>query len=360
MISDTTSAYIGTLVAVLFFGSNYVVTKPLDMGDGLTFQWLMCSAIGLVGYFSISIASFTFVPAGLLGGALWATGNLMVYPILELIGLGLGFLLWSSSNMIMGYFVGRFGLFGAKKESIANVPLNTVGVFFAFVSLLCYLFIDPPPATKDGESLPMHASDEEKLLSRSSEIVNVAEEGEEYPAATSPTPEKMKKKGAYMGIKSPLMRRIIGIFMALTAGTLYGVALVPFTVWDQHRKDDGHHPGPIDFMFSHYSGIWLLSSFAFVIYVIFKKNKPFLNPKMFGPSFICGVGWAIACGGWFYSQAYLGFTVGYPTVCIGPTVISSLWAIFLFGEMKGKKNISLLSASFVCVAIAVTCLLLSR
>jgi hypothetical protein len=138
----------------------------------------------------------------------------------------------SSFLFVFRYFVGRFGLFGAKKESIANVPLNTVGVLFAFISLLCYLFIDPPP--------PAQPSDEEKLLSESSEIVNVAEEEEEEtPTKSSHVSKKNKNKnGAYMGIKSPFVRRILGIFMALTAGTLYGVALVPFTVWDQHRKDD--------------------------------------------------------------------------------------------------------------------------
>ncbi len=37
-------------IAIVFFGSNFVVTKKYKTGDGLFFQWIMASAILVVGF----------------------------------------------------------------------------------------------------------------------------------------------------------------------------------------------------------------------------------------------------------------------------------------------------------------------
>ncbi len=37
---------------------------------------------------------------------------------------------------------------------------------------------------------------------------------------------------------------------------------------------------------------------------------------------------------------------------IGPGLISALWGIFVFGELKGKKNYMLVLAAFICIATA--------
>ena len=37
---------------------------------------------------------------------------------------------------------------------------------------------------------------------------------------------------------------------------------------------------------------------------------------------------------------------------IGPGLISALWGIFVFGELKGKKNYLLVLAAFICIATA--------
>lgn len=41
--------YAFVLTSVLFFGSNFVVTKKYKSGDGFYFQWVMCSAILIAG-----------------------------------------------------------------------------------------------------------------------------------------------------------------------------------------------------------------------------------------------------------------------------------------------------------------------
>ena len=43
---------------------------------------------------------------GLLGGALWALSNALVIPTVKLLGLGVGFTLYHSVNLVFGYLIG--------------------------------------------------------------------------------------------------------------------------------------------------------------------------------------------------------------------------------------------------------------
>ena len=58
-----------------------------------------------------------FQPVAMLGGLLWATGNMMCVPVIKLIGLSMGLLIWGSTNMLMGWASGQFGLFGLKSQA---------------------------------------------------------------------------------------------------------------------------------------------------------------------------------------------------------------------------------------------------
>ena len=134
----------------------------------------MCNGILLVGFiasaisgtwdihyegiFSLSLESLSNHGIGLIGGAIWACGNLMVVPIISILGyanhclliqhlmgccsLGLGLLLWSSSNLIIPYFIGRFGAFGIPAEVVPNPNFSIVGTFmlFSFLFLFCAVF----------------------------------------------------------------------------------------------------------------------------------------------------------------------------------------------------------------------------
>jgi hypothetical protein len=53
-------------------------------------------------------------------------------------GLGLGLTMWDLSNMLVGWFIGHFGLFGADKEIIQHPLLNYVGLVLASVSLIFF------------------------------------------------------------------------------------------------------------------------------------------------------------------------------------------------------------------------------
>ena len=77
--------------AVLFFGSNYLPVKTLDVGDGFFFQWALCAGIWLVGMvvaliYPYGLAPPAIQPLAALGGATWATGHIAVPFIIQTIG----------------------------------------------------------------------------------------------------------------------------------------------------------------------------------------------------------------------------------------------------------------------------------
>jgi hypothetical protein len=110
--------------SVLAFGSSYIPVKAYDTGDGMFFQWVMGASIFLVGLV-VNLIRYgmtyptvePFQPIAMLGGFLWATGNITVVPIMGMIGIGLGMLTWGLCNMIVGWAVPNFGLFGLAAQA---------------------------------------------------------------------------------------------------------------------------------------------------------------------------------------------------------------------------------------------------
>jgi hypothetical protein len=105
--------YVAAAVAVFCFGSNLVPVKKFETGDGMFFQWILCTGIWLTGLVVNGIQGWpTFEPIAMIGGVLWCTGNLLTVPIIKMIGLGLGLLLWgynlTSSSMMQSCFLHHF------------------------------------------------------------------------------------------------------------------------------------------------------------------------------------------------------------------------------------------------------------
>jgi hypothetical protein len=96
--------YIGLAVAVVFFGSNYLPVKQYETGDGMFFQLVLCLAIWSVGFVVYWVRNFPkFYALPMVGGALWATGNINTVPIIKCIGIGLGMLFWGTVSLIIGW-----------------------------------------------------------------------------------------------------------------------------------------------------------------------------------------------------------------------------------------------------------------
>uniref|UniRef100_A0A8C1EPG2 Transmembrane protein 144a n=1 Tax=Cyprinus carpio carpio TaxID=630221 RepID=A0A8C1EPG2_CYPCA len=297
--SDLTYGFISCAVAVVFFGSNFVPVKKIETGDGMFFQWILCAAIWTVSLVvNIILHSPKFWPLVMLGGAIWATGNITVVPIVKTIGLGLGLLIWASFNLLLGWASSRFGWFGIGAESVSKPVLNFCGAV-------------------NSESVV--ATDD-----------------------------------SWVDALTPRTKRLVGSFLAVVAGLLYGTSFVPVLYIKNHASDpDSQYSGAsqfdLDYVFAQYSGIFLTSTVYFVLYCAIKKNKPQVFPKAVLPGFLSGIMWGVATCCWFLANNYLSAVVSFPIITTVPGLIAALWGVVVFKEVKGWRNYIVLIVAFCLV-----------
>jgi glucose uptake protein GlcU len=465
------AGYACTAVAVLFFGSNFIPVKKFESGDGLFYQAIMSTAILMVGMVVILIMSLIprhdangetyrhipeFYPWGVFGGMLWATGNVMAVVVIKLIGLSIGLCIWSSSNMLMGWATGTFGLFKTPVNHVQYSWLNYIGVALACCSLVMYIFVKVESAPSDDDRRRSSSSTSSKALSSSSsDSAGTADEKEhadynsvemgnssDDPLLTmdsSPRDEatpvsasgslsvfsdlevktrnavqrsRARKKArilqairakttAYLEGKladSPhftesevkrtvlaydlateikydvlpdarpsifdiierqnvIVKKIVGIVIALGMGLLFGSTFTPVAY--NINNDTAVSDNYLDFVFSHYCGIFFASQFWWFLYCAISCNRPRVFPKLVLPAWISGVMWAIAQTAWFVANGALGFSVAFPMITAGPGILASFWGIILFREIKGVRNYIVLAgavfftvASGICIGVS--------
>jgi len=168
---------------------------------------------------------------------------------------------------------------------------------------------------------------------------------------TEPTPvlERIPQK----------FKLVAGITLSLISGILYGVNMVPMSLWVQHEKLAGRNPHSLDFVFSHFVGIYLFSTIVFLVY-----NVAYRPPQIFAqsilPSYISGIMWGVAQCGLMSATQILGYAIGFPIGSTGPLIVSSLWSVLYFREIRGNKNFLLLGGSFVLLFSGIILLSLSH
>ncbi|CAE7612148.1 tmem144B [Symbiodinium natans] len=108
----------------------------------------MCSGILFVGLAAAMLGgdlSRGVPPKVVFGGSLWALSNFAVLPLVKLLGIGLGFSLYHFQNMIVGYVVGRNGLFGLPTLEPAfdgSLYVCDVGCCLILVSFVALLLVE--------------------------------------------------------------------------------------------------------------------------------------------------------------------------------------------------------------------------
>uniref|UniRef100_A0A8B9F1M7 Transmembrane protein 144 n=1 Tax=Amazona collaria TaxID=241587 RepID=A0A8B9F1M7_9PSIT len=303
--------FTSSTVAVLLFGTNFVPVKKFDTGDGMFFQWILCASIWIVSLVVNLIQNCPrFWPLAMVGGFVWATGNVTVVTIVKTIGLALGLLIWASFNLLTGWASSRFGWFGIDPEEVSRPILNYIGAGLSLLSAVIFLFIKT-------EVQSSSASLESTPLLR--ESVNTSDD-------------------SWVNRLSPAKKRLIGCSLAVVAGILYGSSFVPVLyIKDHGRRNETVYAGAsqfdLDYVFAHFSGIFLTSTVYFLIYCAVRKNKPNVYPQAILPGFVSGVLWAIANCCWFIANHYLSAVVSFPIIT------------------AGLKNYVLLSVAF-CIILA--------
>ncbi len=331
------------------------------------FQLIMCTSIFIFGFFiNIARGSPTFAPSASLTGALWAVGNTMCVPIIARLGMGLGLVMWSGSCMLTGWSASVFGLPGvaAERDQIASWPLNITGVAVAFVALLCAMRLgtipddDTPTDDKDGrgDGYVSLAGDSPSVAGTPGRMsvndtpfagLSAAELGLSEPAfapaAAAPAPTARDK--------------LVGAAMAVVAGMCFGLNFAGVQFAMQHHPERSQVP--MDYAFSHFTGILVASVFLFVGYAAYEMLHPAGRGTPEIPdggrvtvgAFVSGIMWAIAQTSWFIGNDALSPAITWPLAVVGPSAVAALWGVVL-GEVRGRKKIIALGGVIAASAVA--------
>ncbi|EMD43059.1 transmembrane protein 144 family protein [Entamoeba histolytica HM-3:IMSS] len=404
-MNTTLLSYFCCLVSVVFYGSNYVVVKKFPTGDGMFFQFTLTLGIFLTALFLEFLTNPThqFYPFAMLGGMIWATGNLLTVPVIQTIGVSLGISIWGISNLAIGWCTGTFGLFGINAQPVDKQILNCIGAALACISVPFYGFIksmeqkniEKMEEIKEKENKLIEkiiGQEEKSLLLANSELkgeravqqeINEKEQNESQneetnqlqeikseepqilvqtditskPSLKKEQPKKYFNFFDYLNKLNPVGRRIIGVVLALITGLFFGSNFTP----PQYLIDNNFGPNTqYCYLFSHACGIFVTASIYFICYSIISTNKPTLYPETFLPGIVSGIIWEIAQICFMYSNTYLPWSVTFSINASGPGLVSTLWGIFVFGEIRGIKNYLLFICGVATLSLGIVCVVLSR
>ncbi|KAK6049648.1 hypothetical protein COOONC_12847 [Cooperia oncophora] len=297
-------------VSSVFFGTMFVPVRKYDAGDGMFTQWVISTAILMVGFGVFCLQEFPgFYPLAMLGGAFWAIGNEQFFkryqkkvqapkkslldfelllrpigqgtyhsfgfipqgtpqaiPIISRLGMTVGILIWNTTNCLTGWAGGRFGLFGMKAHPPASSILNYAGLVFVIIGGILFSRVKSETGTSEKEAVTLSYT-----RRTSKDDVNGVETARLTHEETPPEVEfsggeKCVTRSSHNG-----KQRIIGIAMALVAGVFYGMTFVPVIyMMDNPEKFPNYPDDGLTYVFSHYFGIFLTSTVMFVAYAMVK------------------------------------------------------------------------------------------
>uniref|UniRef100_A0A8D3CZI3 Transmembrane protein 144 n=1 Tax=Scophthalmus maximus TaxID=52904 RepID=A0A8D3CZI3_SCOMX len=302
-------------VAVLLYGSNFVPIKRIETGDGMFYQWVNCAAIWVVSMVgNLMLESPRFHPLAMVGGAIWATGNIAVVPIVKAIGLGLGILIWGSSSLLMGWASSRFGWFGITAQDVPRPILNYCGAGLCLLSGLIFFFVKADVELHTiTESIPLLLDRVSSYAPRSSEF--------------------------WIDRIGPKTRRFIGSLLAVLSGLLYGSSFTPILYIKsrsmcQESVFHGASDYDLDYVHAQCSGIFVTSTLYFAIYCAAMKNRPRVYSGAILPGLLSGLMWSLATYCWFLANTYLSAVITFPIVTAGYGLVAALWGALVFKEIK--------------------------
>jgi len=286
----------------------------------------------------------------MLGGVIC----LLTVPVVNRIGLALGLLIWGSTSLIAGWLSGVVGLMGIKKQTdaITSWTLNILGIVLALISMGLASLVRP--TVKSVESFPpaalINAVDNDSAVTYSNPDPNFNADLSFPLIDKQPEPEK-----------ASFAQRVAGVGLAMVAGIFFGTNFNP----PQYVIDrvDGASQNSLDYVFSHFCGILLTSTFWFVIYCAYKEtNKQVVEvyPKVMVPALISGLMWGVAQTGFFVANEYLAFVVSFPIVSLGPGFVGFVWGVFLFREITGWRNYVVIIIVFLTFIACSICIVFSR
>jgi hypothetical protein len=149
-----------------------------------------------------------------------------------------------------------------------------LGVFIIIISAIILLFVkvETNNDSKQNEQALINQTD--NINDSAYEIqnnINITKDNEKDNANDTYEPDIIDRM-------SKTKKRIVGTFLSFFAGIMYGFSYMPgLYVQDNYENSSKNNN---DYAFSMSTGIFLSSTFYFLIYCFYKKNKPVMNPEI--------------------------------------------------------------------------------
>lgn len=404
--------FVGCLICVLGFGSSYIPVKKYNTGDGFYYQMFLGLGIWIVGLCVNIVQGFPKVEGiVLIGGVIWSIGNFLAVYTIQLLGMALGIPLYNVFLLIVGWSTGTFGL-GIKKNVVSMPVLNYIGLVVAIVAVILYIFVnssgsdDSPESKKSADAIrspddlegcstpsPLRGnydlsedgieivelshtpgrsasgSDEDKSDTSKTGKTGEKESKNENVTSKNENDEKVDKDKIYEdSLRSPISdfinglspksKKISGVIVAILTGVCFSVNFIPA----QHLidYDDDSSNDQLDYIFIHFTGLLMTTLVAFLVYAGLMKNRPNVYPRLAIPAFINGVLIGLAQVGWYIGNKNLSFNITFPINTSGPSVVASLWGIIAFREIRGAKQLTLVSIAIFVSILGVIFITLSK
>ena len=315
MADQLALGYACCLIASVAYAVNFLPVKQYDTGDGIFFTFAMSLGILVVGLVMgfLQHEPFFFEPLAAVGGLIFTAGNLLCPLVIQMIGLGPGLTMWDLSNMLMGWFTGRFGLLGVDKEISKRPRFNYIGLALACVSLV-FMYLAARFDHKPKAATLASESETEALEAEDSD--SEAEKGER---------------------QSP-MRLVMGTSLAVLAGVLFGATFDLPQDLMQGQFGPNHSRYALDYVFSHFVGIFVSASAALLAYFLARRRTSYAPLNLVLPAMCSGIIWAIGTVAWFQANGDLGFSVTYPIISSVPSILALLIGFCCFGELATSKS----------------------
>merc|ERR1719300_1047332 len=163
----------------------------------------------------------------------WALGNVCSVPVIKCIGMGMGLLIWGAANMLTGWCMGYFGLFGVNADPKPHYPmLNIIGVLTALTGMCIFFFVQPEQEEKKGmkrsgsQIFRQTNATESPFVSQAQRRINTVKAPiEHYKVET----EYTEKESSWVDHLTAQQRQTLGITLSLISGFFYGINFSPPT-----------------------------------------------------------------------------------------------------------------------------------
>jgi len=366
-----TCGYLGAFIAVLGFGSFGVPIKSDKANkvniDPLVMQTYKSTMAFLLSFLVLLLGvEFSFTPWGIVSGIFWVPGGTATIYGIRNAGLALTVGIGSSLIVLVSFIWGIFifeehvrSRFGA----CLSVLLMICGIwgmaYFSQPHLQSSLFdlVETESNEGDHDNDAESTSQERSFRTLSDDISECSITDSGISKDFIKNPEDVMLGGRYWS------RRNLGIACAIFNGLWGGSIMVPMHFAGSNTKGLGY-------VISFGIGALLVTIFLWCLRYMYNlylyetdfdkayKALPSLHLReMWFTGALCGSLWEIANVGSIISVQFLGEAVGY-SVVQSALLVSGLWGIFWFHEIRGQLIIMLWLASSLVTLLGV--LLLSN